>query len=386
MQSRCQTSPPPTAEVVGGFGLPVGLSCRPEGPFGTARLPNWQPRAPFNRPSLSSVMVGWAPLKLEPRLDGARVVGASAHLQGWIGRRFPWAAVRMRGALVTIVDEDGRPIETGGGRTAWARDGLRQIAERASDRAFRRELSAGGLNRVYVTDSPVSARVLVGILTGLAAFCVVGVTLPIFGASLMFNLGPTPTPLDRLLAATPWLLLLVMVGVCLFILSPVALARSGSLRVTPRGLELTEPSGAVSHWPRQGIAGLRRSFAIEILGRDGLRTRLTHAPGLAAALAALEREWLPQAAAREHAALRRTLIRALVLWVLGCIVAGVAMVWTGAGPHNLAPIPILNAILVTAINATALPALGWIAVEGKRRLEPWLARKLLRASRSAVRR
>ena len=65
---------------------------------------------------------------------------------------------------------------------------------------------------MYVTDPPIAARIVFGACLGLAGLCSVGALLPAFGASLLFPLGPAPTPLDRALASAVWVLWLVMLG------------------------------------------------------------------------------------------------------------------------------------------------------------------------------
>lgn len=357
--------------MVGGFPASRTPHTRPTAPPGGRRLPNWQAGGPGRRP-LPSPMLGPPRLKLEPRLDGVRVVGPNAPDAPLL----PWASVRMRGPAVQLVDPDGRPSP--GLRASWTSDHAAHLARRASDRALRRELVSGALDRLYRTDSPVPARLMAGACLGLAALGVVGAVLPAFGASILFPLGPVPTPTDRLLAAVPWLLWLVMLAVVLVIVRPAALARRGRLRVTARGLELVEDSGRSTHWPRESLASLRASFAVEITGRDGRRTRATHAPGLAATIAVLNLAWFPHHAADEEAALTRTLKRALLLWVAGSLVAGAAMAWVGAAPQTLLPIPVLNIALLTLLNAVAIPALVWASLTGRRRLEPWLIRRFSR--------
>ena len=54
------------------------------------------------------------------------------------------------------------------------------------------------------------------------------------------------------------------------------------------------------------------------------------------------------------------------------------MGWTGAAPRTLVANPTLNIVLLTALNAVAIPAFVWASVAGRRRLEPWLARKFAR--------
>lgn len=302
-------------------------------------------------------MFGRVVLRVEPRLDGLKVVGAKPRHSEWIGRTIPWSRTQLQSSRVRVVDDLGQPARVGGSHSPplslWlARDSMSPLAARAAKRALSREIADERLDRAFEYSRHPSEKIGLVISSSLTLFAMVAAVLPFFGRSIMFNVGASPSALDLALVVTVWLLYASLPGFLTFMLWPIARSTLHRVHLGAAEIRVTDRAGLTTVIPMADVAAASsRLSGWQIATRDSRKVFLPNVPGLSFVLQAIAVRLDPSLPDKERRSLRRTLARAAVLWILGSIAAGILAHFNGGPPQTLFANPLHNTTLYIALTA-----------------------------------
>lgn len=318
-------------------------------------------------------------LDVEPRLRGLLVTRAAGPLRTeWEGRLIPWRLVRT-GPTLSIVDEAGEPEHV---TIRQPTPGMMALISRAFQRAVTRDVLQGD-DELLFRFQPRRAEQFITIVFGaLAAYCVYSMVRALAGMST-FTSQPSPIWANRFIIAGMWLVYAAIPLIGAYLLAPAAFSPVREIWLRREGLGITTTSTEVLAW--EDVEEIRSAFAATQIRTTLGRTYsipVQQGLGKVLELAACLRD--PRRKQNQQLKLRRTLIRSLIIWIVGCLVIIGTAIATGAGPQTSGN-QAANIIALSVTLLVGMPLLIWLRLQCETRLVPWLAKRTERSRRAKLR-